>query len=560
MFFEISKIKFMLLIRLIMQKGFEHWAKTSVAVFVIGGFFYGVYFIFYKIFKYLTSVQDIGYALSDRLISLGFLAFFTMLLISNIISSISTLFRSRETRYLMATPLNKNQVFWVRFMNNFFFSSWATLVIGLPMAISYMVTNTMSIWYIVWVFGALMLFLIIPAFIGSIISMLLMPAVKKLSFKWSVVTLIGITSIIAYSYVKSNLSGGLMFNVLGDMTMLNYYFRQLGSHRTPFFPHIWFTEIISALRQGQNMRAFLFTSALASTTFFGFFITDYVSKKIFQTSFEAAETMTHKKHSKSTSLHNSKLWRLLSFLKQDVRSLWVKDIKLFIRDPNQWSQFAVLLVLLVLYLVNLKFIPSKITSTYLRTVIAFANFAFCGYILATLSVRFVYPGISMEGKSLWSLATAPIGLKKLFWEKYTLSFVTFIIIAEIIAVISNGLLSQSNLMTIITATGIFLMSIALVSLNMGLGILFPTFEELNPMRIASSGGGMIAALLSLVYVGLTVILLAMPTYRYILFVTTGKQLLIVEIVTMVGLLIILNLITIILPIKLGLKAIDKREF
>jgi len=310
MFFKIAKIKFKLLVRLIMQKGFEHWAKTIVAVFVIGGFFYGVYFIFYKIFKYLTSVQDIGYALSDRLISLGFLAFFTMLLISNIISSISTLFRSRETRYLMATPLNKNQVFWVRFINNFFFSSWATLVIGLPMAISYMVTNTMSIWYIVWVFGALMLFLIIPAFIGSIISMLFMPAVKKFSFKWSVVTLIGITSIIAYFYVRSNLSGGLMFNVLGDMTMLNYYFRQLGSHRTPFFPHIWFTEIISALRQGQSMRAFLFSSALASTTFFGFFITDYVSKKIFQTSFEAAETMTHKKQSKSTSLHNSKLQRL----------------------------------------------------------------------------------------------------------------------------------------------------------------------------------------------------------------------------------------------------------
>ena len=240
--------------------------------------------------------------------------------------------------------------------------------------------------------------------------------------------------------------------------------------------------------------------------------------------------------------------------------MMVKDIKLFIRDPNQWSQFAVLLVLLAVYLANLRFVPSRVESLLWQTIISFVNFGFSGYILATLSVRFVYPAISMEGKSFWSIMSSPLSVKSLFWEKFIIAFIVFFILAEIVAVISNAILSQSTQMIILTAVGILLMSISLVSLNVGLGILFPNFEELNPMRIASSGGGMIAALLSLIYVAVVVVIIALPTYRYASYLALGDTFSNWEIFGSVVALIVVNTAATVIPLKLGLKSVAKREF
>ena len=549
-----------LLWRLIARRGLEHWAKVIVAVVIVGGFFFGAYELFYRVFKYLVSVQDIGPVLVDRLISIAFLAFFAMLLVSNLVSSISTLFRSTETNYLMATPLSFSEIFWSRFVDNFFYSSWATAVIGLPTALAYCIVHHLHIWQLFWIAILLFCFLLIPAYIGSVLSMFLLLAAKKFSMRRTVAVLFLLSLVLIYFYIRTNLAGGLMFNVMGDLSMLNYYLRQLGSYRYPFFPHIWFAEALRAIRLGFSSDARLFSSALLSTAFFGACVSDFFARHLYRPSFEAAMVLSSRKTLKKRSIVNSWLWRFFRTFPKDVRALLVKDSKLFVRDPNQWSMFAVLLVLLAVYLANLRFIPSKIESLLWQTVISFVNFAFSGYILATLSVRFVYPAISMEGKSFWSIMSSPLSVKKLFWEKFILAFVVFFILAEVVAVISNGILSQSGQMVILTAVGIFLMSISLVSLNVGLGILFPNFEELNPMRIASSGGGMISALLSLFYVGVTVMIIAVPTYRYTSHLTFGDSFSNIEILIAISALLVVNGAATLIPLKLGLNAIARREF
>ncbi len=549
-----------LLWRLIARRGLEHWAKVIVAIIIVGGFFFGAYELFYRIFVYLVSVQDIGPVLVDRLISIGFLAFFAMLLVSNLVSSISTLFRSTETEYLMAMPLSFSSVFWSRFADNFFYSSWATAVIGLPMALAYSVVHHLGFFQMIWVAILLFCFLLIPAYIGSVLSMFLLLAAKRFSMRKTLAALVLLSLALIYFYIRTNLASGLMFNVMGDLSMLNYYLRQLGSYKYPFFPHIWFAEALRAIRLSFHSDAILFTSALVSTTVFGAFLSDLFARWLYRPSFEAAMVISGRKTGKKRSLIDSSLWKFFRTFPQDVRALLVKDAKLFVRDANQWSMFAVLLVLLAVYLANLRFVPSKIEGLLWQTIISFVNFAFSGYILATLSVRFVYPAISMEGKSFWSIISSPLSVKKLFWEKFILAFIVFFLLAELVAVISNGILSQSTQMVMLTAFGIFLMSISLVSLNVGLGILFPNFEELNPMRIASSGGGMIAALLSLFYVGLTVLIIAIPTYRYTSYLTFGDAFSNIEIFAALFALIIVNGGATLIPLKLGLNAIAKKEF
>ena len=546
--------------RLIARKGLEHWSKIIVAVIVIGLFFTGAYELFYRVFAYLKNSSEIGTVLIDRLISIGFLAFFTMLIVSNLVSSISTLFRSTETTYLMTTPLSHSDVFWTRFIDNFFYSSWATAIMSLPMALAYIIVNSLPLWEALWMSVLLFLFLLIPAYIGAVLAMILFLLAKKISMRRTVAILVLLSFGIIYFYIKSNLAGGIMFNVMGDLSMLNYYLRQLGSYKNPYFPHIWLAEAFRTIRLADWHSAFIFTSAMLSTAVFGFFLTDFFARWLFFPSFEAALSISGQKRTKRRSIFKSKLWGIFAPFPRDMRAMMVKDIKLFIRDPNQWSQFAVLLVLLAVYLVNLKFVPSRVESLLWQTIISFVNFGFSGYILATLSVRFVYPAISMEGKSFWSIISSPLSVKSLFWEKFIIAFIVFFILAEIVAVISNAILSQSTQMIILTAVGILLMSISLVSLNVGLGILFPNFEELNPMRIASSGGGMIAALLSLIYVAVVVVIIALPTYRYASYLALGDTFSNWEIFGAVVALIVVNTAATVIPLKLGLKSVAKREF
>ncbi len=560
MFHLIFITKAKLVWRLIFRSGLEHWMKVLVGIVVVGLFFFGAFEIFRRIFDYLVLVQDIGPVLVDRLISIGFLAFFAMLLVSNLVSSISTLFRSVETGYLMATPLSYSQVFWSRFVDNFFYSSWATAIIGLPMAFAYFVIHKMPFWQMGIVAILLFCFLLVPAYIGSILSMFLLLFAKKFTMRRAVIVLAVIAVAIGYFYIRQNLAGGIMFNVMGDLSMLNYYLRQLGSYRFPYFPHIWFAEALRAIRIGMTESALIFSSALLSTTYLGAAITDSLAGKFYHRSFEAAAIISGKKKKKFRSLIDSQFWKLFSPFPVDVRAMLTKDVKLFLRDPNQWSQFAVLLVLLVVYLANLRFVPMRVESLFWKTAISFANFTFSGYVLATLSVRFVYPSISMEGKSLWSIVSSPVKLNKLFWEKFILAFVVFFVIAELVAVISNGFLSQNFETVVLTAFGILLMSLSLVSLNVGLGIIFPNFEELNPMRIASSGGGMIAALLSLFYVALMVIIIAAPVYRFSSHLAFGESFQNIEFIISIAALVVINLAATLLPLRIGSSAIGKREF
>ena len=110
----------------------ERMMKIIVGLFVITCFFGGSFFFFYRIFNYLGGLQDIGLLLINKIISLGFLAIFIMLIISNIVTSITTLYRSRETSFLISTPASHNDVFTVKFIDNIFFSTWAVLLLGMP--------------------------------------------------------------------------------------------------------------------------------------------------------------------------------------------------------------------------------------------------------------------------------------------------------------------------------------------------------------------------------------------------------------------------------------------
>jgi len=101
--------------------------------------------------------------------------------------------------------------------------------------------------------------------------------------------------------------------------------------------------------------------------------------------------------------------RTLGFLNPTRRELVLKEMRVFSRDSTQWSQLVMLAVLMVVYVANVRYLPlsGAGVTTLLRNLIPFLNLALAGFVLASVSARFVFPSVSLEGRSFWLLRSSP---------------------------------------------------------------------------------------------------------------------------------------------------------
>ena len=86
--------------------------------------------------------------------------------------------------------------------------------------------------------------------------------------------------------------------------------------------------------------------------------------------------------------------------------MFLKDLRLFRRDPVQWSQFLILFALLGLYSLNVHPFQSPRYAGWV-SMVSFMNLCVVGLLMATFTTRFVFPMISLEA-GLWLLGLLPI--------------------------------------------------------------------------------------------------------------------------------------------------------
>jgi len=541
----------------------ERLMKIVVGFFVVSCFFGGSFFFFYRIFNYLSGLQDIGLLLINKIITLGFLAIFIMLVISNIVTSITTLYRSRETTHLISTPISHTDVFTVKFIDNIFFSTWAVLLLGMPIIFAYGIVRNFEFWhYIYTIMFALLPFIIIPACLGVAFSMIMFRLSRSISPRLMILSFGSILFLAVVLYFKFGQPSSLAFNVISDWRVLNRYLGSMGATSFAFLPSYWMSEVLRTISLGEGKSLLSYILALISTAVLFVNLIFRMAHYLYYDSWLAsAESGGQKKTAVARSVRRISFFMMPRWLKSDFKAVLQKDLRIFIREPAQWAQFTVLLVLLVIYLVNLKYFPTDVKDSYWKTLIGFGNFAFTGFILATLSIRFVFPNISLEGRAFWSIISSPMPIRRLFWVKFWSAFIIFLLISEMLAFFSNIMLGLRGVLMMLTFVSVLLMSISLTSLAVGMGAIFPRFEERNPGKIASSMGGMVATILSLLYVGFMVVIAALPAHRYSLYkMDPSIPFPAFEVSLAIGLMLLLNLTAIIIPLRLGLRSLKRRDY
>ena len=478
--------------------------KTRGWIFVtlLSLFMWGDYRVFLLIFSYLGRIETIGPLVAERILSLSFFIFLLMLFLSSAITSLTTYFSSREVEFLLSTPLDAGRFFLLRTIENTVYSSWATIVGAFPILVAYLrVFSPSSSPHLAFFY--ILFFLLLPSCAG-ISFMLLLKAVIPVKRRRTYITLLG--SFVLFYLMLYLITTPAVFRVPYTLN-LDALYRYLETLRAtnPLFPNTWMVEGIRGLVEGEREKIFLSLALLLSSGLSSMFFLFFLSFCLYRIAW----------NKEGSSWIPVKKYTLKRETLSPLSSLILKDLKIFIRDPVQWSQVFLILSLLVFYVISLRRTPLYFQNPFWLAVFAAVNTGFVGYITATLSLRFVFPSISLEGKYRWFLLSSPIPRKTLFFSKFIHHATFNSILALIVVFLSNLALAPYPPLILISSFVVLLFAIASVSISLGMGALLPEFDEENAAKIASGGGGLLTAIINLSYIGISVSLFAEPLRLYL---------------------------------------------
>jgi len=148
-------------------------------------------------------------------------------------------------------------------------------------------------------------------------------------------------------------------------------------------------------------------------------------------------------------------------------------------------------------------------------VVPFLNRVLAGFVLASVAARFLFPAVSLEGRTLWLLKASPLRMRDLLWSKFWVGTLPLLAVALGIVGVTDWLLQVSPFMIAVSLATIAMLTVALAGLAIAMGTLFPQFETENAAQIPTSFGGLLYMMASIALIAIVVILEARPVYGYL---------------------------------------------
>ncbi|HVX39185.1 MAG TPA: hypothetical protein VHB25_06395 [Gemmatimonadaceae bacterium] len=193
---------------------------------------------------------------------------------------------------------------------------------------------------------------------------------------------------------------------------------------------------------------------------------------------------------------------------------------------------------------------------FLMNVVPFLNLVLAGFVLASIAARFIFPGVSLEGRTLWLLRSSPMEMRALLWSKFWVGTLPLLVLALAIISVTDYLLEVSEFMMAVSIFTITFMTFAIAGLAMGFGTLFPQFETENAAQIPTSFGGLVFMMSSVALIGAVVMLEARPVYSYLSAEAFGTPADPIEMAVGFGLAALLCAATTLVPIEIALRRMN----
>jgi ABC-2 type transport system permease protein len=487
--------------------------RKAIIMVVVGLVFWALMFILStRMLIYFQSIEVIGDLLAHHLLSMIFLTFFSLLIFSNIITSLSNLYLSADLELCHSSPSGLEEVFLSRSIFTFIDSTWMVMIFGLPVIMAYAYVYRPGAGFYLSLIHMGFAVSIVATGIGILFTMI-MVSIFPAHRTRDIIMLLVLFMIVALY---------LMFRLLRPERLVDpdaffsvmQYLTALEAPDFPYMPTRWITDTLWTFLKGSNGENNLFEIALLWSTAAAIVVINiWVAEGIYLKGFSKSQEARRRLGTRGI------LDLVIGYLKRpmghDLASLMEKDIRHFFRDNTQWSQLILLAALVVVYLYNFSVLPlerSPIRLEFLQDVISFLNLGLAGFVLSAISVRFIFPAISSEGKSFWIIQSSPISMERLLWGKFFIYIIPMLLLGEILIIVTNCLLNVTAFIMFLSSVTMFLEVFAIVAMGIGFGAIYPNFKYENIAQVPTGFGGLMYMIFSAIFIAVIIILEAGPVY------------------------------------------------
>ena len=533
-------------------------ARAIVLGVVALVFWAGVFGIAYRVLRYFRGVEDIGNLIAAKVLGIILLAFLSILLLSNIITALSTFFLAKDLDLLVAAPISQSRLYAAKLIETVVHSSWMVALLALPIFTAYGIVYGGGFLFPVVALGAFLPYLVLPAVVGTAITLILVnvfPARRTRELLGLVATGAVVVVLMILRFLRpERLAQPEGFKNLVD------YLAVLRTPTSPWLPSEWSASIIMnwLLRVADPWPIAKLWLAAPLAVLLGALLHRHLYHLGFSKAQEGAER-------KLRRVIRGPVAGILSSVSPSKREFILKDLRLFFRDNTQWSQLILLAVLLLVYLFNIKSLPlhsGEQVPFRLITMISFLNLGLAGFVLAAVAARFVFPGISLEGRQMWLLRSSPLDPSAMLWSKYWIGTVPLLVLALTITVFTNWLLHASAFMMTVAVGTIVLYTLATSALALSFGAIYPQFGSENAAQSPTSFGGLVYMMSTLSLLTAIIMIEATPVMAYLRMDRYGGQLqsILPELAASAVLIIGICLTATFVPLRMALQRIEIMEW
>jgi ABC-2 type transport system permease protein len=536
-------------------------------------------FIFSVSFEGFRFLQhDVRLPLGGDIVGTLFDVLFMLLGVLLIFSSglvlYASLFGSQETAFLLSRPARDDRVFAFKFQGALAFSSWAFLLLGAPLLIAYGVVRGSPWGFYAFLPLFFLGFILLPGSLGGLACLLIVNFLPKRRKQ--------VLAICGLAFVACLLVWGLEILRAArpenwGTESVNVLLDRFAFTRSRITPTHWVARGLRAAARGGpgDLEKTLYNLGLVwSNGLFLYLITAATSARLYRRGYNRLATGGDLRRKYGGLWMDRFLDASLPFVRPGTRLLIIKDFRTFRREPQQWAQIVIFSSLLTLYFTNIRrLFPGQIDWVH-QNGLSMLNVSTVSLLLCTYTGRFIYPMLSLEGRKFWILGLLPLKREQLLWGKFAFSTTMVLTIAGVLVLLSDLMLGMPAGVVLMHLLAVAVIAMGLSGLSVGLGAWMPNFRETDPSKIAVGFGGTLNLVAGLFFLVITLVLMVLPWHVFtgvaassLIFrgkdptlALTLEPLQIAVIVAGVVVGLAVGVVAVLIPLRMGARALQRMEF
>ncbi|MBI3835692.1 MAG: hypothetical protein HY287_15310 [Planctomycetes bacterium] len=483
--------------------------RMLASLVLIGLIWYGLYKLFWAVLFQLHRTPLEATVAIPMVFNFFFVAMLALLAFSNAIILYNSLFSPKEAAYLLTLPLNPRDLITLKYIESLVLASWSLVLLGFPMMFAIVDTAGRP---------GIELYL---AFLAFFLAFIPIPGAMGLLIAWGIARyfprrLAKAAAIIAGLVLGASIASGFRSLSLGETATelwLREFLLRMSFLESALLPNHWVASGIDEAVAGHFPESLRYLGVTFVNALFLSWVAVVVVSRDFLTAYDRSSSSRSAGRRTASPASGGVAGLAFFYLPRPLRLIAAKDLRTFVRDPEQWSQLAILFGLLVLYLTNMPNLRLEFSRSGSLLIIPFLNICAVSLILATFTCRFVFPMVSLEGQKLWCLGVFPLQRGRVLRAKFAFALTVTLAAGWTAMTLAAVMLNLSPLWSLIHLAVTAAVCVGLCGLAVGIGARLPSFGQTSAARIANGLGGTVNLLASIALVSLILAGVGIASWR-----------------------------------------------